>query len=103
MEFLLRIYRQTATFPRVETHGLSFQLRRAAVSVVSNLAEGADRRPRKEFGQFLNIAKGSMSEIDTQIEAAFQLGHLSKIQYDEINADLEEIDKMISGSMRSLK
>lgn len=71
------VYRDTARFPREETYGLTSQLRRAAVSIPSNLAEGAARNSSRELAQFLGIACGSLAELETQLEIAVRLGHLA--------------------------
>lgn len=71
------VYRDTAAFPREETFGLKAQIRRAAVSVPSNIAEGAARNTTKELVQFLGIGCGSLAELDTQLELAVRLGYLS--------------------------
>ena len=91
------IYQITETFPKSELYGLTSQMRRAAVSVPSNIAEGAARFSSKEFCQFLNIAGGSLSEIDTQIEIASNLKYLSKEQRQEIEIMLESISKKLAG------
>jgi four helix bundle protein len=70
------VYAATATFPPSENYGLIAQMRRAAVSVPSNIAEGAGRNSRREFFQFLGIASGSLAELETQIEIAIQSGYL---------------------------
>ena len=74
--FVKEIYRLTATFPKEEIYGLTSQMRRAAVSVPSNLAEGAARRNNKEFIQFLYIAFGSLSELDTQLHIMKEMGYI---------------------------
>ena len=71
------VYRDTAAFPREETYGLTSQIRRAAVSVPSNIAEGAARNTTKELVQFLGIGCGSLAELDTQLELAIRLGYLT--------------------------
>lgn len=71
------IYRSTHTFPREETYGLTSQLRRSAVSMASNIAEGQGRLSRKEFRQFLGQARGSLIEMETQVVIAENLGYLS--------------------------
>jgi four helix bundle protein len=71
------VYEETAVFPKPEQFGLTHQMRRAAVSVASNIAEGAGRRSSREFVQFLSISAGSLAELDTQMEIAAQLGYLS--------------------------
>jgi len=70
MSLVKEVYLLTEKFPGPETYGLTSQMRRAAVSIPSNLPEGAARKGGKEFKQFLNIAQGSISELDTQIELA---------------------------------
>ena len=70
-----QIYEVTATFPREEMFGLTSQLRRAAVSLPSNLAEGAGRASKKEFVQFVHIARGSLNEMETQLLLAQELGY----------------------------
>src|SRR5688572_23953419 len=72
------IYRVTKTFPRDEAFGLTSQIRRSAVSVPSNIAEGAGRNSTKELVQFLGIASGSLAEADTQLEIATRLGYLDR-------------------------
>ena len=76
MDMVEHIYAITKKFPKEGTYGLSLQLRRAGVSVCSNIAEGAARGHDKEFSQLLNIALGSISEIETQLEIARRLGYL---------------------------
>jgi len=79
MNFVMEIYRITEKFPNHEKFGLTPQMRRAGVSICSNIAEGAARNHSKEFVQFLFIALGSVSEIETQIEIALRLGYLKSI------------------------
>ena len=76
MELARRIYSATETFPRSEQFGLSLQMRRAAGSVASNIAEGAARKSSKDFSHFLGIALGSLAELDTQIQLATSFGWL---------------------------
>jgi len=77
MELVRAIYQTTAGFPKNEEYGLSSQMRRVAVSVPSNLAESAARTSKNEFKQFLNIAQGLLSELDTQVELAHMLGYIA--------------------------
>ena len=76
-ELVKAIYLHTQTFPRVELFGLTIQMRRAAVSIPSNIAEGAARKGPREFAQFLNIARGSLSELEPQLLIASDLGYIN--------------------------
>jgi len=101
VEFAEKIYRLTASFPKNEEYGLKSQLRRAAVSIPSNIAEGAARQTKKEFVQFLYMAAGSASEVDTQLEIAFRLGYIDEHDRGSVGMDLENISRMLSGLIRS--
>jgi len=90
------IYKITEKFPREEIYGLTNQLRRAAVSIASNIAEGFRRKFPKEKCQFLRMAYGSAAEIDTQLIIAKELGYLNEGEYVKIIMSLEEIMKMIN-------
>ena len=103
IEFTEKVYKIAASFPKIEDYGLGLQLKRAAVSVPSNIAEGAARKGKREFVQFLFVAAGSASEIDTHLELACRLGYLSREVKSELDAELEIISKMISSLIRSQK
>ncbi len=103
MDFVKHIYNETETFPKSEIYGLSSQMRRAAISIPSNLAEGAARKGKKEFKQYLNIAQGSISEIDTQIELSFILNFIEENVYNDLMDELNTISKMLFGLSRSLR
>ena len=95
------VYLISARFPREEVYGLTAQMRRAAVSIPSNIAEGAARTGTKEFLQFLSIARGSLSELETQLLIAKELGYVG----DE-NGLAERIDRvfgLVGGLMNSLR
>src|ERR1700752_3676489 len=94
------VYEATCSFPKQETYGLAAQLRHAAVSVPSNLAEGAARNSRKEFHYFLGIARGSLSELETQLLIAVDLGYLSDEH--QAFAALERVSRLVSGLHRKL-
>jgi four helix bundle protein len=100
MALVKRVYEVTRTFPREEIYGLTAQMRRSAVSIPSNLAEGAARTGRKEFAQFLSIAKGSLSELETQLLISADLGYLDKNH--EIFQSVEEVSRLLAGLHRSV-
>src|ERR1039457_833078 len=103
MELVSEVYKGTSAFPKIEEYGLSSQMRRAAVSVPSNLAEGAARKGNKEFKQFLNIAQGSLSELDTQVELSHMLGYMATEKHRELMSKMTEISKMLFGLANTLK
>ncbi|MCS6842235.1 MAG: four helix bundle protein [Roseiflexus sp.] len=98
----LEIYRLTQRFPSDERFGLTAQLRRAAVSVPSNIAEGQARRTTGEFIQFISNAEGSLAEIDTQVYIARQLGYGSEEDLQQIAEHISGLRKMLNGLRRSL-
>jgi four helix bundle protein len=77
VDLVLDVYKITQSFPKEEGYGLTSQIRRAAISVPSNLAEGAARQTKKEFQQFIYIAMGSVAELETQLIIADRLGYLN--------------------------
>ena len=95
------VYSLTAGFPKDELYGLTSQMRRAAVSVPSNIAEGAGRGGTREFIQFLGVARGSLSELETQVHIARELGYVDVTS--DLEAKIEEIFWMIGGLITSLK
>ncbi|HEV8647803.1 MAG TPA: four helix bundle protein [Burkholderiales bacterium] len=98
MRLVRTIYDLTKTFPREEVYGLVAQMRRAAVSVPSNLAEGAARSSRKEFSQFLSVAKGSLSELETQLLISVDLGYLDR--GNRVFNLAEQVAKLLAGLHR---
>jgi len=96
------VYELTKPFPEEEKFGLVSQMRRAAVSIPCNIAEGAARQGRREFRNFVSMAQGSLSELDTQLELSVLLEYLSKEKIEEIEGHLLRIDRMLSGLIRSL-
>ena len=101
--FVIDVYKATRSFPKTEQYALADQLRRAAVSIPSNIAEGAARQTRKEFVQFLYIARGSASEIDTQLEVARRLNYIDESEKARLDHTLDTIGKMLTGLIKSLK
>ncbi|WP_242467725.1 four helix bundle protein [Thiocapsa imhoffii] len=103
MDLVERVYRMTGVFPKEEMYGLSSQVRRAAVSIPSNIAEGQARKSTAEFLNFLSIAQGSRAEVETQTLIAQRLGYVTPSQITEIISLLEEISKMINTLRAKLK
>ena len=102
MKVAQMVYKITTKFPKDEKFGLVSQMRRASVSIPCNIAEGAARQGKKEFKNFLSIAQGSLSELDTQLELTILLGYLRVEELRELWDQLLRIDKMLSGLIRSL-
>jgi four helix bundle protein len=97
------IYRISSQFPSTEQYGLASQMRRAVVSIASNISEGAARSSNKEFLQFINIAQGSASELDTQLELAKELGYVDQITYEEVINDIIVVTKQLYGLARTVR
>jgi len=100
MDLVAHVYSLTAHSPKEELYGLTSQVRRSAVSIPSNVAEGAARHSRKEFIQFLHIASGSVAELETQLLLAIRMGFSSS---DSFIFHFEEVSKLLLGLRRSLK
>jgi four helix bundle protein len=96
MDLVERVYRMTRVFPKEEMYGLSSQIRRAAVSIPSNIAEGQARKSTAEFLHFLSIAQGSRAEVETQTLIAQRLGYVTQAQIKEILSLLDEISRMLN-------
>ena len=103
MRLVTRIYEATRAFPRDELYGLTNQLRRSAVSVPSNIAEGQARFSRKEFHHFLSLARGSLVEIETQLIIAQNLGYLSPKQSQPVLSEAAELGRVLNGLIAAIK
>lgn len=103
VDFVTTIYRITSSFPAAEKFGLTNQLRRAAVSIPSNIAEGNLRRSNLDYLQFLKIARGSCGEIETQLIISKNLGILSLKEYEILERYIIEIIKMLNGLISAIK
>jgi four helix bundle protein len=103
MELTVAVYRLTREFPKEELYSLTSQIRRAAVSIPSNIAEGQGRGSTREFRQFLAIARGSNCEVQTQLELARDLGFGHSEVIDRAEALSEEVRKMLFGMLSSVK
>lgn len=103
VELVLTVYKNTESFPNDEKFGLTSQIRRAAVSIPANVAEGAARQSSKEFAYFLSNAQGSASELETELLIAHRLGYLGENNYHEMRSKLDSIGRMIVGLSQHLK
>ena len=103
MDLAVDIYRIVKYLPKDETYALADQMRRAVVSIPSNIAEGQGRITSKEFIRFLSVARGSLSELSTQIELCERLQYLDQSQTTDIHTRITEIAKMLNALSNSLK
>ena len=102
VELVTEIYRATQRFPKEEMYGLTSQMRRAAVSVPSNIAEGQSRLTKGEFRQALGIAKGSLMELETQLAISQNLGYLTPAETQPLQERLNEVARLLNGLLNSL-
>jgi len=103
MDLVIDLYQITNSFPAKEMYSLTDQMRRAAISIPSNIAEGAARQTKKEFINYLHMAQGSLSELDTQLEIAMRLRYLGDQDVKELENKMQRVDKMLSGLIRHEK
>ena len=103
MTLVTEIYRATRMFPRDELYGLTSQLRRAAISIPSNIAEGQARYSRREFHHFLSNARGSLAEVETQIMLANALRYLQSDEMKKLLAETAELGRILNGLIASTK
>ena len=101
MDLVIKVYKITESFPKSEMYGLISQLRRCSVSIPSNIAEGSSRNNPKEFTQFLYIAQGSLSELDTQLILAQLLGYIQ--DFNDIEELIRQIRSMLTGLIKAQK
>jgi four helix bundle protein len=97
------IYRATEVFPRSETYGLTSQMRRAAISVASNIAEGQGRLTKGEFRQFLGHSRGSLLELETQLAIALDLHYLGPSELAHLETKISEVRRLLNGLIDSLR
>lgn len=102
-DFAVLVYKLTEQGDFKKDFGLKDQLRRASVSIVSNVAEGFERNGNKEFIQFLSIAKGSAGEVRAQLYIAKELNYISVEDFNKLNEKITQVSKMLSGFMNYLK
>ncbi len=94
MDLATELYKVIGTFPSSERFGLSSQMQRSAVSVPSNIAEGAGRSTKADFAKFLDITQGSLNELETQLILAHRLGYIEMIKVDKMQVEINELQKM---------
>jgi four helix bundle protein len=100
---VIQIYRVTSEFPKEEQFSLTSQLRRAAVSIASNIVEGCARHSQTDYLRFLDMAYGSACEVEYQLSIAYRLGYIQKASYQTLQKQSVEVSKVINGLIRSLR
>ena len=103
MDLVVSVYKATQGFAREEIYGLTAQIRRAAVSIPSNIAEGQGRRSPKEFQRFLAIAYGSLQETETQLMIAHRLNYIDASKARQLLDQCAEVGRLLNGLMKSLE
>jgi four helix bundle protein len=103
MDLALEVHRATQEFPRTELFGLSMQLRRSSVSVASNIAEGSARSSTREFMHFLRIARGSLAEIQTQLDLAQRVSYLSADAFSSLDLRIDEVGRILNTVLAGLR
>ena len=103
MDLVAAVYRASQGFPKEEIFGLVSQIRRAAVSVPSNIAEGHARTSKKEFQYFLSNARGSLAELETQLTIAHQLAYIDETGINQLLDRLGEVGRIVNGLLAALK
>ena len=102
-QLALAIYKATANFPKEELYGLTSQIRRASISVPTNIAEGCGRNTDADFARFVQIAMGSASEVEYQLLLAHDLNFLSEESYTKLHSETEEIKRMLASLLKTLR
>jgi four helix bundle protein len=97
------VYRVSEAFPDRERFGLTVQVRRGAVSIASNIAEGFGRGSTADYVRFLKVARGALYELDTQLLFAVEFGCLPSASYEEAKSELDECERVLAGLIRSLE
>lgn len=103
VDLAVKVYKLTSDYPGEEKYGLVSQMRRSAISISSNIDEGAARQSRNEYIQFLYISRGSISELDTQLEISNRLGYIKEIEKEEVFNLIEEVDKTLQGLIKKVR
>ena len=103
MDLVVETYKVSRDFPKEELYGLTSQMRRAAISVPANIAEGQGRRLSGEFIHFLGNARGSLSELETHLEIALRLGYIEQENYQPVQDQIQEVGRILNGLLRSIE
>jgi four helix bundle protein len=98
----VRIYQITRTFPKEEIYGITSQIRRAAVSISSNIAEGAGRKSKNDFRQFVHVASGSLNEVESILHICFRLDFIKPNAYQDLKEDVDKVGRLIGGLIKYL-
>ena len=101
-DLVLLIYKYSQKFPSSELYGLTSQIRRACISILANIAEGSERQHKKEFLQFLSIARGSLAEVETYLMLTKDLGYLNEEEFHELEEQRKEVGRLLRGLYKSL-
>jgi four helix bundle protein len=101
--FTLNVYQSTRSFPPAEQFGLTSQLRRAAISIVSNIAEGSGRRADRDHARFLSIARGSTCEVECQLLLSRDVGYLNEDAWESLDGECRGIGRMLTGLILALR
>jgi len=102
IELVTAVYRETRNFPKEEIYGLTSQIRRSAVSIPSNIAEGFGRKSQQDFIRFLKISMGSLFELQTQLRIAKNLEYLEEGKFNHVFEETREIERMLSAFIQSI-
>lgn len=102
-ELAVLAYSMTNDYPKAEKFGITSQIRRAAVSISANIAEGYGRRTLKDYVRFLYISQGSLFELETLFAISSDLGYVSQTQFNQIEEDMREVERILSALIRSLE
>ncbi len=103
VDFIEKIYLHTNSFPGHEIYALTSQLRRASVSVSANIFEGAAKETAKDYARFLNIARASLSEVDTLLDISLRLNYINQPTHLELTNDLDHVAAMLNGLIKKVK
>ncbi|MGH7559598.1 MAG: four helix bundle protein [Gemmatimonadales bacterium] len=102
MDLVVMVYRLTELLPRTEQFGLVVQMRKAAISIPSNLSEGHERRSRGDYRRHVSIAIGSLAELETQAELLSRLGYVGAVEIERVQLQMAEVGRMLGGLFRRL-